>query len=127
MFGSSKKPLDRFPYPQDSGSRRLSIQEVTGCYVFIVDVDEVIHVVLNASHMHPKVLGNTTETLYAGEIEIDTPGNIVEVNNLSGTFRFKSQKSLCCVKDQLVKLGFTVTSVFWHSPAGTRPTLLLCK
>jgi hypothetical protein len=127
MFRGPKSPRDRTPYPRSPDSRELQITEAVGRYVFVVDVNEVIHVAPDGSHMHPKVLGNAAPALYAGELTIDRPGNVAEVTNLSGTFQFKSQMSLCCVVSKLRETGFTVANVFWYPPSGaTGPVQLVC-
>ena len=128
MFGHSKLPSDRHPYPRSRDSRRLEVQEVVGRYVFVVDLDEVIYVVPDGYHMHPRVLGNGARALYAGELYIDQPGHIEEMTNLSGTFRFKSQRSLCCVALHLRAIGFTVGEVIWYPPDGSSyPVALTCS
>jgi len=127
MFGSSKRPLDRFRYLRDVDSRPLRSNELPGDYVYVVDLDETIHVAPNGPHMHPKVLGNAGSALYAGEISIAAPGEVDSVNNSSGTFRFKSQQSLCCVVLGLVRLGFRVHEAIWYTPDGSmRPQRLNC-
>jgi hypothetical protein len=114
MFKNAKSPNDRTPYPKDPSSRILTIAERPGTYCYVVDLDEVIHVAPNASHIHPKILGMRARTLYAGELVIGNPGEIDDVDNCSGTFEFHSQNSLCCVKSQLMKLGFNVHQATWH-------------
>lgn len=76
--------------------------------------------------MHPKVLGNAKPALYAGEVSIDRPGNVDELTNLSGTFQFKSTRSLCCVAAGLRGLGFSVGDVVWYPPDGGSPVILAC-
>lgn len=127
MFGNSRPPKDRYPYSQSAESRPLSFQESKGRYVFVVDVHDVIHVVPDGLHMHPRVLGNAQAALYAGEIHIDMPGHVDEITNLSGTFRFSSQDSLCCVASSLQQLGFTVGDVVWYSSNGNHcPKMITC-
>jgi hypothetical protein len=94
--------------------------------VFVVDVKDVIHVAPDGCHMHPQVLGQAREALYAGEITIDRPGNVEEVTNLSGTFQFQSKQSLCCVVSSLRQLGFSVGDVVWYPSNGNSPVLLAC-
>lgn len=76
--------------------------------------------------MHPRVLGNAEPALYAGEISIDQIGSVDEVTNLSGSFRFQSKRSLCCVASGLIKLGFTVGDVIWYPADGSAPVKLTC-
>ena len=126
MFGNSKPPRDACPYPQSSESRQLSRTASIGHYVYVVDVNDVIHVAPDGSHMHPRVLGSAWPALYAGEIFIDRDGNVDEVTNLSGTFRFKSQSSLCCVASELRRLGFSVGDVVRYPADGSSPVILAC-
>lgn len=127
MFGNAKSPKDKSPYTKSSESRPLSFKESTGRFVFVVDLNDVIHVAPDGLHMHPLVLGKAQAALYAGEIFIDKPGNVDEVTNLSGTFRFKSRTSLCCVASSLSQLGFTVRDVIWYPPDGaSAPVVLMC-
>lgn len=127
MFGKPKSPGDPYPYPKAADSCRLTRTAAAGNYVFVVDLDGVIHVAPDGLHMHPRVLGNAEPGLYAGEISIDQPGSADEVTNLSGTFRFKSKRSLCCVASGLMALGFSVGDVVWYPPDGsTNPVVLTC-
>jgi hypothetical protein len=88
---------------------------------------ETIHIVPDGPHIHPKVLGGGREALYAGEIVIGPTGAVEEATNLSGTFRFKSKKSLCCVVTHLRRLGYVVRNVTWYPPDGsTSPQVLQC-
>jgi hypothetical protein len=98
-----------------------------GRYVFVVDLDDAIHVAPDGLHMHPKVLGNAKPALYAGEVSIDRPGRVDELTNLSGTFQFKSTRSLCCVAAGLRGLGFSVGDVVWYPPDGGSPVILACQ
>ena len=125
MFGKVKRPNDTFPYVRSLNSRPLTIAESVGQYVFVVDIDETIHVAPDGSHMHPKVLGNGDSALYAGELTIDSPGNVEQITNLSGTFSFRSKSSLCCVADRLKALGFNVNDILWFPPEGSSNAILL--
>ena len=127
MFGRAKAPLDRHPYAKSRSSRRLSRSAPAGRCVFLVDLDDVIHVAADGPHMHPQVLGGAQSALYAGEITIDRAGAVDEVTNLSGTFRFRSEQSLCRVADVLRRLGFSVADVVWCPPDGSSsPVISAC-
>lgn len=126
MFGKRKDPIDRTPHPRSPDSRRLVVSESPGLYVYAVDEGEVIHVVPDGPHVHPTILGLARPALYAGEIEIEASGVVGEVNNLSGTFQFRSKRSLLCVAGMLVDMGFSVRSVIWYPPDGaTTPKRLV--
>jgi hypothetical protein len=121
MFGPSRSPRDSFRYAQDSSSRLLTVSETPGTYVYVVDTGDDVYVAPNDSHMHPKVLGQAEAVLYAEEILIESTGVVSEVNNLSGTFRFNSRSSLCCLASKLTDLGFSVEKVVWYLADGTSP------
>jgi hypothetical protein len=93
-------------------------------YVFAVDEHEIVHIVPNGPHLHPKILGMAQMALHAGEIDIESPGCIGEVNNLSGTFQFRKRRTLRCVAGKLIELGFSVDRVIWYPPDGSIPRRL---
>lgn len=126
MFGSPRKPKDLTPYPASTASRILSLTEKPGRYAYVVDLVEIIHVIPDGLHVHPLVLGNAQEALYAGDMVLEATGVVAEVTNLSGTFQFKNQRSLCCVSLHLQQLGFTVKSVMWYCPIGSSIRQLQC-
>jgi hypothetical protein len=127
MFGRSKKPRDRTPYPLSPFSRVLTVTEAAGPFVFVVDEQEVIHVANDGPHMHPLVLGGGQAAKYAGDLMISKTGTIAELNNLSGTFSFRSKRSLCCVAERLQQMGFLVNAVIWYPPDGMSfPRRLSC-
>jgi len=129
VFGKRKQPGDKSDHvlPQDPDSRTLTTAEVTGDYVYVVDEQDEVHVLPQRNHGHPVVLGSGLPGLYAGELSIDLPGSIGEVNNLSGSFRFRSKRSLCCLAERLRVLGFRVGELVWYPPDGSsRPARLSC-
>lgn len=126
IFGNPKRPLDPFPFSRSPESARLTGSASVGKYVFVVDLDDGIHVAPDGPHMHPQVLGNAKPALYAGEVSIDRPGSVDEITNLSGTFQFRSSRSLCCVAAELRGLGFSVGDVVWYPPDGSSPVILSC-
>lgn len=126
MYGKPKSPGDPHPYSKSPDSRPLSSTTGAGRYVYVVDLDEVIHIAPDGDHMHPHVLGNARRALYEGEIYIDGPGSVEELTNASGTFRFGSQRSLCCVAENVRRLGFHVNDVLWFPRDGGMPALITC-
>jgi len=126
MFGSPKKPKDPTPYPVSTFSRPLATTEKSGRFAYVVDTDEIIHVMPDGLHVHPLILGLAQEVLYAGDLVIEGAGTIAEITNLSGTFQFRSQRSLCCVVQHLRQLGFLVKSVMWYCPRGRSIRQLNC-
>lgn len=127
MYGRPKSPRDTFSYLRSADSRPLAAGESGGRYVFVVDLDEVIHVAPDGLHTHPKVLGGARPALYAGELVIDPGGHVEELTNLSGTFRFNSRRSLCCVAAGVRRLGFSVGEVVWYPANGGVPVVLTCE
>ena len=102
-----KSPLDSFPYQRDPRSQALSADIEDGNYVYVQDVDGTIFVLPDESHVHPKVLGNGSSALYAGDLRVKNK-RIVDVTNLSGTFQFDDPQGLLSVANQLAVLGFSV-------------------
>lgn len=82
----ARVPADLFRYAKHPTSRILGPGVEDGTYVFVQDVQGTVHIAQNGPHMHPQVLGNATAVASAGEITIQN-GVVVEINNLSGTFR----------------------------------------
>ena len=126
MFGAAKKPKDLTPYLASPLSRSLTVKELPGRYAYVVDIDEVIYVIPDGLHVHPLILGRAREAVYAGDLIIEATGVVSEITNLSGTFQFKSQRSLCCVVEHLQHLGFSVMSVMWYCPSGSSIRQLNC-
>ena len=96
-------------------SRPLTMSGKPGRFAYVVDTDEIIHVIPDGLHVHPLILGLAQEVLYVGDLTIETAGVVGEITNLSGTFQFKSQRSLCCVVEHLHQLGFAVKRVMWFA------------
>lgn len=62
-----------------------------GEYVFVQDANEEVWVLPNGPHYHPRKLGNATPVAAAGEMIVGHDGEILEINNLSGTFEFGTE------------------------------------
>jgi len=101
------KPKDRYPYARHPESRPCSVTIESGDYVYVQDADGIIWVARNAPHQHPKVLGGAQSAAAAGELVIGDQGRVVEVNNLSGTFRL-GPETLDAVVQALRDLGLEV-------------------
>lgn len=99
----------------------MTLTEHPGAYVYVVNILGVIHVAPDGPHMHPHVLGGAEPALYAGDLTISRPGNIAEVTNLSGTFAFRSRRSLCHVASLMRGMGFLVRRIVWYPPDGSTP------
>jgi len=84
----TRKPKDKYRYPQDPRSRIYSKDLPEGEYVFVQDEQGAVWVLPNGPHYHPRILGNATPVAAAGEMVVGHVGEIIEINNLSGTFEF---------------------------------------
>lgn len=124
-MGQPKSPLDAFPYERDSRSTALGADIDDGVYVYVQDVGGVIWVLPDGGHLHPKVLGNASPALYAGDLRI-AKGRIADVTNLSGTFQFDEPQGLLAVAIALEVLGFIVEdgAVRFFPMDGSPPCIL---
>ena len=102
-----KLPLDLFPYQRDPRSQPLTVATEDGNYVYTQDLDGTIFVLPDGSHVHPKVLGNASPAIYAGDLQIKM-GLIVDLTNLSGTFQFDDPQGLFRVALQIELLGIVI-------------------
>jgi hypothetical protein len=71
-------------------SRRFSPNLRAGDYVFVQDVFGVVHVLRQddqPGHAHHVVLGRARAAVSAGELILGEDGEIIEINNISGTFQ----------------------------------------
>jgi hypothetical protein len=103
----TRKPRDRHPYPRHPESRPCPASIEPGEYVYVMDEVGVVWVAPNAPHQHPKVLGGAQPAAAAGELIVGDEGEVVEVNNLSGTFRC-GPETLDLVVQALRTLGLKV-------------------
>jgi hypothetical protein len=124
-MGEPKSPLDSFAYERDLRSKAITTTIDDGLYVYVQDIDGTIYVLPDGSHMHPKVLGNASPAIYAGDLRIDK-GRIADVTNLSGTFQFDEPQGLLAVAIELEVLGFAVEdgAVRFFPMDGSPPCIL---
>jgi hypothetical protein len=120
-----KHPLDPKPYRQDSRSRELTVEVSDGGYVYVLDLQGVIHALPDGPHLHPKILGNAQPVEYAGDLTI-RDGRISDVTNLSGTFACDDREGLRNVVDELRRLEFEINegAVRYFPPDGSRPVVV---
>src|SRR5262249_12662208 len=125
IIGLMKSPLDKTPYPKDPRSRPISANTPDGGYVYVQDIQGIIHVVPDGPHLHPKVLGRGEPATYAGDLTIQG-GKVTDVTNLSGTFEFDDEAGLRAVAEQLRQQGVAVEvgAVRFFPPDGSRPIIL---
>lgn len=84
-----------------------------------------MYVVPDGPHLHAKVLGGARPAMYAGDLTIRS-GQVTDLTNLSGTFRFDEAEGLLAVADELTRLGFVVQAgaVRLFPLDGSRPVIL---
>ncbi len=121
----TKTPLDGTPYPRDPGSAPISGTTSDGGYVYVRDASGTVYVLPDGPHLHPKVLGGALPASYAGDLTI-AKGTVVDLTNLSGTFRFRSRAGLLDVAKQLESQGLTIQpgAVRFFPADGSRPVTL---
>ncbi len=120
-----KYPLDPTPYPIDPRSRPIDASIPDGGYVYVQDVNGIIHVLPDGPHMHPKVLGGGLPAMYAGDMTVQG-GRVVDLTNLSGTFEFDDEEGLRQVAAELRRQGLVVEkgAVRFFPADGSRPIVL---
>lgn len=118
-------PLDATPYAQHSGSQPIRPGIASGNYVYVMDLNGVIHVLPDEPHRHPRILGAAQSVKYAGDLMIKEC-TIIDVTNLSGTFDCDDAAGLLDVADELRRQGFLVSSrgVRFFPRDGSRPRIL---
>lgn len=80
-----------------------------GEYVYVQDLNEDVWVLPDGPHRHPKVLGQGLPALYAGTLKV-SGREIVELTNLSGTFRCDDDDGLTEVAERLLKSGWSLAT-----------------
>jgi hypothetical protein len=120
-----KAPLDKTPYPRDPCSIPLSGTLADGLYVYVQDVQGIVHVAPDGPHMHPRVLGGAQPALYAGDMTIED-GKVTDLTNLSGSFQFDEDKGLKAVAAQIRQQGLAVEmgAVRFFPADGSGPVIL---
>ena len=120
-----RPPRDLTPYRQHSQSRPISRDIEDGSYVYVVDELEVVWVLKDGPHRHPRVLGGARPASYAGDLR-NEDGVVVELTNLSGTFLFGEIDGLLSVAHLLRQIGFEIgcSAVRYFPIDGRRPQTL---
>jgi len=101
-------PRDPERYPRHEGSRKFSPTLSAGVYVYVQDCAGVVWIAPDGFHMHPRVLGRARPVVAAGELTLGENGEVLLINNLSGTFRCASD-CLFPALGGLIVQGATVT------------------
>jgi hypothetical protein len=90
-------PLDLERYRRHNDSAPFSVQLPAGVYVYVQDCAGVVWVLADGPHRHPRVLGGARPAAAAGELIVGEAGEVLSINNLSGTFRCASDSLLTAV------------------------------
>ena len=102
-------PLDPKRFQRDNRSVRFSAQLPAGAYVYVQDCGGVVWVLPDYPHQHPKVLGGRRPAVAAGELTAGGNGEVLSINNLSGTYQC-AEDSLLTAVGGLVKQGATISA-----------------
>jgi len=80
-------PRDLERYRRHEQSAPFSASLPAGVYVYVQDCAGVVWVAPDGFHRHPRVLGGARPAVAAGELTIGENGEVLSINNLSGTFQ----------------------------------------
>lgn len=92
-----------------SESVPFSPQVPAGAYVYVQDCAGVVWVLPDGVHQHPHVLGGRRPAVAAGELTLGIDGEVLSINNISGTYRCATDCLLAAV-GALVKQGAKVSA-----------------
>jgi hypothetical protein len=87
-------PKDLVRYRRHEKSVLFSSSLLAGVYVYVQDCSGEMCVAPDGPHMHPRVLGGARAVVAAGELTLGEAGEVIAINNLSGTFQ--------CTRDSLL-------------------------
>lgn len=80
-----------------------------GRYVYVQNVDGTVWVAPDGSHIHPRISGGVRPVVSAGELFLGEQGQVIEVNNLSGTFQCHPD-CLLTAAGGLIRQGASLTA-----------------
>jgi hypothetical protein len=120
-----KPPLDPYPYPPDTRTVLAGPGIRDGLYAYVQDERGFVHVLPDALHIHPKVLGNARPAMYAGDMRVEQ-SEVRDFTNLSGTFQFDDPDGLLAAAAQVEAQGLKVAAqaVRYFPPDGSKPRVL---
>ena len=98
-------PRDPERYRRHERSVRFSAAVAAGTYVYVQDCAGVVWVGPDGPHMHPRVLGGARPAVAAGELTLGEGGEVLSINNLSGTFRCAPDSLLAAVGGIILQGG----------------------
>jgi hypothetical protein len=102
-------PLDPERFRRDNRSVAYSPLLPAGAYVYIQDCSGTVWILPDGTHRHPHVLGRARPAVAAGELITGENGEVLSINNLSGTFQCASDSLLTAVGG-LVKQGAKISA-----------------
>ena len=102
-------PLDPERYRRDNQCVRFAPGMPAGSYVFVQDCAGTVWILPDGFHRHPRVLGGSRPAVAAGELIVGENGEVISLNNLSGTFQCAADSLLTAVGG-LVKQGARVSA-----------------
>ncbi len=102
-------PLDPERFRRDNRSVAFSSELPAGAYVYVQDCSGIVWVLPDGTHQHPRVLGRARPAVSAGELLMGEDGNVISINNISGTFECTADSLLTAVGG-LVKQGAVISS-----------------
>jgi hypothetical protein len=102
-------PLDLERYRRHNESVPFSADRPAGVYVFVQDCAGVVWVLPDGRHRHPRVLGGARPAVAADDLVLGDNGEVLSINNLSGTFRCAGDSLLVAVGG-LINQGAVFTS-----------------
>jgi hypothetical protein len=105
-------PLDLERYRRHNESAPFSPSLAVGTYVYVQDCAGTVWVLSDGPHRHPRVLGGARPVVAAGELVLAENGEVLSINNLSGTFRC-APDSLFVAVGGLVKQGAIISAGAW--------------
>ena len=98
-------PNDLERYRRHERTARFSQSLPAGVYVYVQYCAGIVWVAPDGPHMHPRVLGGARPVVAAGELTLDDNGEVLSINNLSGTFECASDCLFVVVGGVVVQGG----------------------
>src|SRR5438270_12174966 len=83
-------------YRRHPQSTPFSASLPAGVYVYVQDCAGVVWMAPDGPHAHPRVLGGARPAVAAGELTLGEKGEVLSINNLSGTFKCAPDCLLRC-------------------------------
>ena len=98
-------PRDLERYRRHEQSTPFSANLSAGAYVYVQDCSGVVWVAPDGPHRHPRLLGGARPAVAAGELILAEGGEVLSINNLSGTFQCAPDSLLVAVGGMIIQGG----------------------